>query len=59
MFPCACSGYGFWWISPVIMIVMMVLCFFMMRGRMGTMMCRPGPRGIKEDGEKNRMDRRE
>lgn len=42
MFPCACAGYGSWWMIPIIMIGMMVLCFFMMRGRMGSMMCRPG-----------------
>ncbi len=27
-------GYAFWWIFPIIMIV---LCFFMMRGSMGCM----------------------
>lgn len=27
--------FSFWWIVP---IVMMILCFFMMRGRRGTMM---------------------
>ena len=58
MFPCAGFGYGLWWIFPIIMIAMMVLCFLMMRGRMGSMMCRPGSRGIKEDGEKSGMDRR-
>jgi putative membrane protein len=42
MFPCAGFGYGLWWIFPLIMIVMMVLCFLMMRGRMGSMMCRSG-----------------
>jgi uncharacterized membrane protein len=44
MFPCAGFDYGFWWIFPIIMIIMMVLCFFMMRGCMGPMMCRPGSR---------------
>ncbi len=57
MFPCVCSGYGFWWLFPIIMIGMMVLCFFMMRGRMGSM-CRPGFRGIKGDEEKNGLDPR-
>jgi len=42
MFPCSGFGYGLWWIFPLIMIVMMVLCFFMMRGRMGSMMSRAG-----------------
>lgn len=42
MFPCTGFGYGFWWIMPVIMIAMIALCFFMMRGHGGGMMCRPG-----------------
>jgi uncharacterized membrane protein len=51
MFPCAGFGYGFWWIFPIIMLVMMALCFFMMRGRMGAMMCRPGFRSTDSHGE--------
>ena len=51
MFPCAGFDYGFWWIFPIIMIVMMALCFFMMRGRMGSMMCRPGSRSKGSHGE--------
>ncbi len=35
-------GFGWWWIFPIIMIA---ICFFMMRGRMGSMMCRPGSHG--------------
>ena len=32
MFPCAwLAGFGVWWIFPIIMIAMMVICFFMMR----------------------------
>lgn len=33
MFPCGWFGYGFgfWWIFPIIMIAMIVFCFFMMR----------------------------
>ena len=33
MFPCAWFGYGFglWWIFPLIMIMMILFCFFMMR----------------------------
>jgi putative membrane protein len=42
MFPCTGFGYGFWWIFPVIMIVMMVLCFLRMRGRKGSLMCSSG-----------------
>ncbi len=59
MFPCACSGFGFWWVFPVIMIGTMVLCFFMMRGRMHSMTCRPGTGGIKEGGGKNGTDPRD
>ena len=32
-----------WWICPILMIAM---CFFMMRGRRGSMMCGFGSRGI-------------
>lgn len=35
--------YSFWWIVP---IFMMILCFFMMRGRRGSRMCGFGPRDI-------------
>jgi hypothetical protein len=41
MFPCLAFGSGYWWICPIIMIAMMVLCFFMMRGHAGSMMCGP------------------
>lgn len=51
MFPCIVFGFGLWWIFPLIMIVMMVLCFSMMRGRMGSMMCRPGSRSTGSHGE--------
>jgi putative membrane protein len=55
MFTCPGFGVGYWWIFPIIMIGMVVLCFFMMRGRMGSPMCGPGSRGKdlqgKEAGE--------
>jgi uncharacterized membrane protein len=35
--------YSFWWIVP---IVMMFLCFFMMRGRRRYRMCGFGPRSF-------------
>jgi uncharacterized membrane protein len=38
------------------MIGMMVLCFFMMRGRMGSMMCRPGSRGTGSHGGDSALD---
>ena len=41
MFPCLAFGYGYWWIFPIIMIAMIVLCFFMMRGHAGSMMRGP------------------
>ncbi len=39
-----CCGFGWWWIIPAIMILMMGLCFVMMRRRMGSMMCGPSSR---------------
>jgi putative membrane protein len=51
MFPCAGFGYGLWWIFPLLIVGMMVLCFFMMRGRMGSMMCRPGFHKSENHGE--------
>ncbi len=42
MFPCAGFAYGLWWIFPLIMIGVMVLCLFMMKGKMGSMTCGPG-----------------
>ncbi len=42
MFPCLAFGYGYWWIFPIIMLAMIVLCFFMMRGHVGSMMCSMG-----------------
>jgi uncharacterized membrane protein len=50
MFPYAGFGYGLWWIFPLIMIVMIALCFFMMRRRMGSMMCRQGSCRTGSDG---------
>ena len=37
------TNFSFWWIIP---ILMMILCFFMMKGRRGSMMCGFGSRGI-------------
>jgi len=37
------SDISFWWVVP---ILMMILCFLMMRGRSGSMMCGFGSRGI-------------
>lgn len=42
MFPCLAFGNGYWWIAPIIMIAMMALCFFMMRGHARPMMYSPG-----------------
>ena len=41
--------YSFWWIVPVIM---MILCFFMMRGRRGSMMCGFGPSSFRNPQER-------
>ncbi|MFC1867352.1 SHOCT domain-containing protein [Thermodesulfobacteriota bacterium] len=37
------TNCSFWWIVPVLMLI---LCFLMMRGRRGSMMCGFGSRGI-------------
>ncbi len=42
MFPAVGFGNGLWWIFPLVIIGIMVFCLFMMRGRMGSMICRPG-----------------
>jgi putative membrane protein len=34
-------GFGWWWVIPIAMIVMMALCFFMMRRHAGCAMCGP------------------
>jgi putative membrane protein len=39
------AGFGWWWIFPAAMIV---LCLFMMRGRMGCMMGWPTSRSANE-----------
>ena len=41
------SDFSYWWILPVVMIA---LCFFMMRGRKGSMMCGFGSR---DDGDRH------
>jgi putative membrane protein len=41
MFGSEFCDFSFWWIFPVVMIA---LCFFMMRGRRGSMMCGFGSR---------------
>jgi putative membrane protein len=60
-----CFGLGYWWICPVIMILMVILCMVMMRGRMRYMMCRPGSRGftdprldVSSDSAKEILDKR-
>ncbi len=51
MFPAVGFGTGLWWIFPLVMIGMMVLCLFMMRGHKGSIMCRPGFRSPRSHGE--------
>jgi uncharacterized membrane protein len=43
MYGSVLTNFSFWWIVP---ILMMILCFLMMRGRRGSMMCGFGSRGI-------------
>ena len=38
--------FSLWWVFPLVMIV---LCFFMMRGRRGSMMCGFGSHGADRD----------
>ncbi len=40
-------GFSLWWIFPIVMVV---FCFFMMRGMMGSMMCGSGSRKEKDRG---------
>lgn len=53
--------FSIWWIVP---IIMMALCFLMMRGRRGSMMCGFGPRTTDcqqtkaSDSVKDILDRR-
>ena len=42
------ADIGWWWIFPIAMIV---LCVFMMRGRMGCMMCWPSSRHSNKTGQ--------
>ena len=43
MFGSGFCGYTLWWIFPLLMMILCIfLCVFMMKGRMGAMMCRPG-----------------
>ena len=55
------GDFSFWWLFP---LVMMALCFFMMRGRKGSVMCGFGSReqdtrGIKaSDSAKDILDKR-
>lgn len=43
MYGSVLTNFSFWWIVP---ILMMILCFLMMRGQRGSMMCGFGSRGI-------------
>lgn len=42
MYESELCAFSFWWFIP---LLMMLLCFFMMRGRWGSMMCGFGSRG--------------
>ena len=48
-------AFPFWWMFPLIMVV---LCFFMMRGRKGSMMCGFGPRSKFRDSSRDILDKR-
>ena len=42
------ADIGWWWVFPIAMIV---LCVFMMRGRVGCMMCWPSSRSSTKTGQ--------
>ena len=44
MYASQLCGFSWWWIF--VPIIMMILCFFMMRGRRGSMMCGFGSRAL-------------
>ena len=46
MFGSEFYDFSLWWIFP---LAMMALCFFMMRGRTGSMMCAFGSRNEESD----------
>ena len=46
MFESGVSASSLWWIFPLVMIA---LCFFMMRGRRGSMMCGFGSKNEDND----------
>jgi len=51
-----CSGFGWWWVFPIAMIILFALSFFMMRGRTGCMMCGPFGRGSEDAFWKGRSE---
>ena len=61
MFPAEVSNFSLWWLFPLVMIA---LCFLMMRGRKGSMMCGFGSsdedsyRINVSDSAKNILDKR-
>ncbi len=48
--------YSLWWLFPLVMIV---LCFFMMRGSRGSTMCGFGSRRIENDPYRDRDSARD
>jgi hypothetical protein len=50
---CAGFGNGFWWIFPILMIAMIVFCFFMMRGHGGSWWMGCCGRGKQRLGDEN------
>jgi len=51
-----CFGFGWWWIIPIAMIIMFALCFFMMRGRTGCMVCGPFSRTSRDSFRNGRSE---
>jgi putative membrane protein len=51
-----CFAFGWWWIIPIAMIIMFVLCFLVMRGRTGCMTCGPFSRTSRDLGSNGRSE---
>jgi uncharacterized membrane protein len=56
MFPCAGVGFGYWWMVPVMMAVMLVFCFFLMKKMPGMGCCMGGRHSGHDEPDRKRED---
>jgi len=56
MFPWAGIGFGYWWMVPVMMVVMLVFCFWMMKKMPGMGCCMKGKKHIHDNPDRKRED---